>query len=236
METELKPAWCSGPVLVVAAHPDDEVLGCGGTMARLSAAGVEVHTLILATGHASRDASGAADVEALAALRQAAEAANARLGARSLVLEDLPDNQMDSVPLLSVVKMVEAALRRVKPTVVFTHLPNDVNVDHGVTHRAVLAACRPQPGEGVQELYYFEIASSTEWGAMQPGWAFRPTLSVDISASIEAKIAALECYRSELRDWPHPRSTQGLRALAALRGAGVGVDAAEAFEVGRILR
>ncbi len=232
----MKPAWFSGPVLVVAAHPDDEVLGCGGTMARLAATGVEVHTLILATGHASREGASDGDLQAIEALRASAHAANALLGVRSVVMEAFPDNQLDSVPLLTVVKRVEAELRRVRPAVVFTHLEDDVNIDHAVCHRAVLAACRPQPGEGVRELYFFEIASSSEWGAMRPGWGFRPTLSVDITTTIEDKIAALACYGSEMRDWPHPRSFGGLRALAAMRGVGVGVTAAEAFEVGRILR
>lgn len=226
-----------GPrALVVAAHPDDEVLGCGGTMARMATEGVEVHTLILATGHASRDGASAEDEAALEALRRSAASAGRVLGVSSVVLEDLPDNQMDTVPLLAVVKRIEASLRRVRPTVVFTHLPSDVNVDHAVVHRAVLAACRPQPGEEVRELYHFEIASSSEWGAMSPGWTFRPTLGVDISSTLDAKLAAMACYASELRAWPHPRSLEALRAQALFRGGWMGAPAAEAFEVGRILR
>ena len=226
-----------GPrALVVAAHPDDEVLGCGGTMALLAAGGVEVHTLILATGHTSRDGASAADTAALRMLQAAAEEARCVLGGASLTLCDLPDNQLDSVPLLAVVKQVEEALRRVRPSVVFTHLPDDVNIDHAVVHRAVLAAARPQPGECVRELFFFEVASSTEWGAMRPGWGFRPTLGVDISATLDKKLAAMACYATELREWPHPRSLRGLQALAELRGAWMGATAAEAFEVGRILR
>jgi LmbE family N-acetylglucosaminyl deacetylase len=229
------PHW--GPrALVVAAHPDDEVLGCGGTMARLADAGVEVHTLILATGHASRDDASPTDALALAALQAAAHAAGNALGTASVTLCGLPDNQLDAVPLLTVVKHVEATLRRVQPTVVFTHLANDVNIDHAIVHRAVLAATRPQPGVCVRDVYYFEIASSSEWGAQTPGWTFRPTLGVDVTATLDRKLEAMACYAAELRDWPHPRSLRGLRALAELRGTWMGVAAAEAFEVGRILR
>lgn len=224
--------------LVVAAHPDDEVLGCGGTLARLAAHGWQTHALILAEGATSRDVSRDASARAdeLRGLALSAERAHRVLATASLVVGDLPDNRMDTVALLDVVKRVESAVNDIRPTRVFTHHQGDVNVDHRVTHEAVQAACRPLPGSPVRELYFFEVASSTEWRASAGSGAFQPSGFFDVTDYMDAKQAALACYEAEMRDWPHPRSHEAISALAAWRGATVGVAAAEAFEVGRILR
>lgn len=223
-----------GPVLVVAAHPDDEVLGCGGTIAKLRASRRDVHVLILADGESSRTGlTSAAAADSIADRTSAAQRACAVLDCSSLEVLRLPDNRLDDIDLLDVVRIVEERIRTVAPTTVFTHHVGDVNVDHRIVHEAVLAASRPQLGCPVKELYFFEVPSSTEWRPPQSGTPFVPSLWVDISAVIGIKRKALECYAKELRPFPHPRSIEAVEALATWRGATVGASAAEAFIVGR---
>jgi LmbE family N-acetylglucosaminyl deacetylase len=224
--------------LVIAAHPDDEVLGCGGTMARLASEGWAVHVLILAEGTTSRDRSRdrGARLGLLSELAQAARAANARLGVESVKLGDLPDNRMDSVDLLDVVKVVEDAVAQHRPALVFTHHAADLNIDHRILHDAVVTACRPVPGCPVEELLFFEVASSTEWRPSASAPPFTPQVFYDISAHLTAKREALALYGAEMRPFPHARSIEALDALARWRGATCGVAAAEAFTVGRALR
>jgi LmbE family N-acetylglucosaminyl deacetylase len=221
-------------VLVVAAHPDDEVLGCGATMARLAAEGHAVHVLILADGESSRIRSDDKSAAELVGARNAAATeANRILGTASVTIHQLPDNQLDSVPLLDVVRLIEAAVRRCHPDTVFTHHAGDVNVDHRVVHEAVLAACRPLPAHPVRSLNFFEVPSSTEWRPPGSASDFVPSLFVDVGSMLALKLEALGAYRAELREFPHPRSLQAVEALARWRGATAGVSAAEAFVVGR---
>ena len=224
-------------VLVVAAHPDDEVLGCGATIHRLTTHGAEVHILILGEGatsrYSERSQAEASEVGRLSA--QAREAGDI-VGARSVTVRDFPDNRFDTVALLEIVKVIEQHIERTRPSQVFVQHGGDVNIDHQRTYRAVLAATRPQPDVPVREVLSFEVASSTEWafGHLQP--RFDPTIFYDVSDHLDAKVAALECYTHELRQAPHPRSVEGIRALAAQRGASMGVAAAEAFTLVRSLR
>jgi LmbE family N-acetylglucosaminyl deacetylase len=224
-------------VLVIAAHPDDEVLGCGATAARLAQEQHEVHFAILGEGITSRHVQRSdADEGQLAELHRQARAATDKLGAKSLVLQKLPDNRLDTMPLLEVVKVVEELVNRMKPDVIYTHHPGDLNVDHGVVHRAVLTATRPVAGQQVREIYAFEVPSSTDWsfGSLQP--VFRPNVFVDVSATLETKIAAMACYETEARKFPHPRSPEALRTVAQRWGSVVGCHAAEAFELVRSIR
>ena len=224
-------------ILVVAAHPDDEVLGCGGTVARLTAEGHEVHLAILGEGITSRHERRAdADRDQIASLHKQAHAAAAKLGAKSLELFKLPDNRLDTVPLLDVVKMVENLVARLQPEILYTHHAGDLNVDHGIVHRAVLTATRPVAGQTVREVYAFEVPSSTEWAFQRAEPVFRPNVFVDIAGTLDRKIAAMECYESEARKFPHPRSPEALRALAMRWGSVVGSAAAEAFELIRSIR
>lgn len=218
-------------VLVVAAHPDDEVLGCGATLARLADAGARVSILILGEGATSRqDERRPAEVaDALEELSGSARRAAEVLGAREVWTEGLPDNRFDTVALLDVVKRVEAAKARANPTLVLTHHAGDLNVDHQVTQRAVLTAFRPLPGEEPADLYAFEVLSSTEFAGPAAGSAFLPDTYVDVEATLERKVEALRCYASEVRPDPHPRSPEAVRHLAAVRGRQVGRRAAEAF-------
>lgn len=221
-------------VLVVAAHPDDEVLGCGATMARHAQEGDDVHVVILGEGATSR--SPQATSGEVAALAAAAQAAGDVLGASSVTVHDLPDNRFDTVPLLDVAKLVQEHVDAVSPGIVYTHHLGDLNVDHEVTARAVLTATRPQPDHPVRELYAFEISSSTEWafGALGARWS--PDHFVDVTGTIEKKMEGLSCYSMEMRAFPHPRSDDAVRAGAMRWGSTVGVDAAEAFQVIRSIR
>lgn len=224
-------------VAVIAAHPDDEVLGCGGTLARMASDGRAVHILLLADGETSRPpgADQPFDSAKLVARQTAAEKASKILGASSVEVLVFPDNRMDSLVLLDVVKQIESFMRRYQPSTVFTHHAGDVNIDHQVVHHAVVTACRPLPGHSVKELLFFEVPSSTEWRPASSAEPFIPNWFVDISTTLAKKLQALEVYESELRAFPHPRSLKAVSALATWRGATVGVEAAEAFVLGRKL-
>lgn len=222
-------------VLVVAAHPDDEVLGCGGTAARRAAAGDALHIGILGTGLTSRG-GGQEGGAAMRALQADARAVAGMLGAKSIVFGDFPDNRMDERPLLEVVKQVEAWIAEIRPEVVYTHHAGDLNVDHRVTNLAVLTATRPLPASTVRELYAFEVPSSTEWAFGQAGPAFRPNVFEDIASTIDVKVHCLERYSGEIRAFPHPRSGEALRAAAKRWGSVAGLSYAEAFELIRSVR
>jgi LmbE family N-acetylglucosaminyl deacetylase len=211
----------------VAAHPDDEVLGVGGTIARHAAEGDRVDIVICAEGLTSR-APAAAD--ALEELRNCARRAAGVLGAREPRFLGFPDNRMDSLTRLDVVKRVEEAVADFEPDVVYTHCPADRNIDHGVVFDAVATACRPLPASRVRAIYCFETLSSTEWG--EPV-GFAPVHFIDINQTLETKVAALECYASEMRSFPHPRSYEAVRHLARWRGSSAGFTAAEAFALWR---
>jgi len=210
--------------LVVAAHPDDEVLGCGATIARLSHEGWDVHVLIVAEGSTSRKEKRdvVASSEELSELAKCAEDANKILGVTSVSLLSLPDNRMDSMDLLDVVKIVEEYIAKYEPVLVFTHHAGDVNIDHKVLHDAVIAACRPQPGHVVRELLFFEVPSSTEWRPASSGIYFTPDYFYDVSEHISKKLQALSAYGPEMRNFPHPRSIDAVNHLARWRGASVG--------------
>ena len=219
--------------LVVAAHPDDEVLGCGGTIAKAAAEGAHVHVAFLADGVFSRPGDPEARRDELAARRSAAKAACHILGVQSVSFGDFPDNRMDTVAMLDVARAVETLIADHVPDTIYTHHAGDVNVDHQVIHAAVVTACRAQRGHPVKTVLSFEIPSSTEWQFAGSAPCFAPNWFVDIASTIDRKMAALEAYAMELREWPHPRSARGVEHLARWRGATIGVDAAEAFVLGR---
>jgi len=224
-------------VLVVAAHPDDEVLGCGATVARRARDGDLVHIGILGEGVTSRYARREeADRSAVAALEADARAVASLLGAASVAFGRLPDNRFDGVPLLDVVRCVEGWIRDVGAEVIYTHHGGDLNVDHRLTFQAVLTATRPVPGCGVREVYAFEVASSTEWAFQQLAPVFRANVFEDVTDTIDLKMRCLERYGDECRPFPHPRSIEALRASARRWGAGVGREYAEAFELVRSIR
>jgi N-acetylglucosamine malate deacetylase 1 len=220
-------------IAVVAAHPDDEVIGCGGTIAKHVSTGDSVSVLILGEGATSRleqrdrDAASAE----LSRLSRGAREAHAILGTTALTLLGFPDNRLDQTDLLDIIKVVEKFLDDVRPHVVYTHFPHDLNIDHRIVSDAVQTACRQVPASQVEQVLLFEVASSTEWRMNAP--AFAPNHFVDVSQTLSLKLRALAAFESELRAWPHPRSLEGLEHLAHWRGATVGCGAAEAFVIGR---
>lgn len=222
-------------VLVVAAHPDDEVLGCGGTVARLAKNGCEVYCLILGTGVTSRYEKNNSQRAAreIKELREQTHAANKIVGVKEVFPHDFPDNQFDSIPVLDIVKVIEKIKNKLKPDTVFTHYEKDLNIDHQMTYKAVITAARPLSNESVKEIYSFEVLSSTEWNYPL---SFSPNVFFDISGTIEAKTKAMSQYKSELREFPHPRSLEGAKSNAKVWGMKAGLKYAEAFECVRWIR
>jgi LmbE family N-acetylglucosaminyl deacetylase len=215
-------------VVVIGAHPDDELLGAGGTFARHVRSEDEVHAIVVADGASSRYPD-----ELMAKLEKDSRRAAEVIGFASLKLLALPDQRLDTVPLIELTQLLERELDHIDPRVVYTHFPGDVNVDHGLVARAAWTACRPYYRPGLHRFAVFETPSSTEWAWPLDGAQFQPNLFVDVTATLDIKIAAMECYESELRDYPHPRSGRALRERAAFWGSQVGLPAAEPF---RILR
>lgn len=222
-------------VLSILAHPDDEVLGCGGTIARLSKKGNEMYVLILGEGITSRDniRDKQKRKSEILALRKQAEKANKLLGIKKIFFYDFPDNRFDTIPFLDIVKVIEKIKNQIKPEIIFTHYEKDLNIDHQITYKAVITATRPLEKENVKEIYSFEIPSSTEWSYPL---SFSPNMFYDISETIDVKIKALKEYKSELKKYPYPRSLEGVELTAKNWGMKVGLNYAEAFKIVRIVK
>lgn len=222
-------------VLVVAAHPDDEVLGCGGAIAKHAQRGDAVHVLILAEGVTSRNEQRDRDQSSseLSSLAQAARQASKVLGVSSLKLMDFPDNRMDGCNLLDIVKAIEPAIQEYQPERIYTHYPADLNIDHQLVSQAVITAARPTPKHPTNTILFFEVPSSTEWQVASGTSSFAPNWFVDISNTLPLKQEALRMYETEMRPYPHPRSLAAVEHLAAWRGATVSLEAAEAFVLAR---
>jgi LmbE family N-acetylglucosaminyl deacetylase len=221
-------------ILVIAAHPDDEVLGCGGTIAKLAANGARVNILILATGLTSRKGfCPEKSADALGVHYERAKQAGRLLGAASVDFADFPDQRLDTLPLLDITQRIEAEVEATNPDTIFTHHGGDLNMDHEVVYRATLTATRPTVGGRVTAVYSYEVPSSTEWAFQKFTPQFRPSVFHDVSATLAYKIQAMQIYESEVRSFPHPRSPEALEAIARRWGSVVGLPAAEAFELVR---
>ncbi len=225
-------------ILVVAAHPDDEVLGCGGTIARHSDDGECVKIVIVAEGATSRQKERNREEarEELAELRRATEQAGKILGASEVINLNYPDNRLDSIDRLDIIKGIEKIISDYKPDRVYVHHAGDVNIDHRRMHEAVVTACRPIPGRSVTELLSYEVNSSTEWQTPGSASYFQPNYFVTIEKQWKRKERALRIYESEMREWPHSRSIKAVEYLAAWRGTQVGKEKAEAFQLLRIIK
>jgi LmbE family N-acetylglucosaminyl deacetylase len=213
-------------VLTVAAHPDDETLGVGGTMALLAAQGHEVRVLILTDGVTSRH-------NYIELQKDCAIRANDILGVHGVTFCNLPDQGLDGMPLLDVIRPIEKCISEFLPEIVFTHFRGDANQDHRAVFQATLVAARPVEGGSIERLLCYEVASSTEWAGPFADATFMPNVFVDISTSLETKVEAMRAYAlthsNEMRPFPHPRSSEALEAIARRHGSAAGVAAAEPF-------
>ncbi len=216
--------------LIIAAHPDDEVLGLGGSIARWVREGHQVSVLFFTDGVGARGKK----APAVKARRQAARTAAKILGFSIAGFGTFPDNQLDTIPLLDIARRIEQIKRKLQPELVCTHFWGDLNVDHRRVFEAVLTAFRPQPGEKCRAISSFEVASATEWGS--PADAFRPTQYIEVSAADVAKASrAYAAYTHEVRADPHARSLEAFRARRLLRGREIGVPWAEGLMLCRQL-
>lgn len=220
-------------VLVIAAHPDDEVLGCGGAMLRHSQEGDEVFVIIAAEGFTSRQKERNREKASneLNNLIVSANKSSEILGVNGIEFLELPDNRLDSIDRLDLIKLIEEKISKYKPEIVYTHHSGDVNVDHRRLYEATITACRPMPGNKVKKILTYEVLSSTDWQPKGAYEYFQPNFFVDISRQFQKKIQALNVYSSEMRPWPHSRSVKAIEHLAKLRGSQVGREAVEAFNL-----
>ena len=223
-------------VLVIAAHPDDEVLGCGGAIAKLTDQGAQVRIAFIADGVFARDGSHKARQVELNSRREAAQQACDVLGAASVTFDDLPDNRLDTIALLDIVKPIESLITKYRPDTVFTHHAGDLNIDHRRVHQAVTTACRPQRDHPVQTLLFFEVPSSTEWQSSGSVSVFAQNWFADLSAILGQKLTALLAYGAEFIAWLQLRSLDGIEHFARWRGARIRAEAGESFLCGRQVR
>lgn len=217
-------------ILVIAAHPDDEILGVGGVIAKHVSEGDSVFICILSEGATARYSS-----ENVTTLKEFATHASEILGVKKLYFSSMPDQKLDTLPLLEVTQTIEQYIKDISPHIIYTHHSGDINKDHRIVFDATMVAARPTPDNNVKKIYCYETPSSTEWApsSIRP---FKPNVYVNIEKFIDIKLKAMEAYISELRDYPHPRSIEALRIISQYRGIEVGLRNAEAFMLMRELR
>ena len=231
-------------VLVIVAHPDDEVLGMGGTLRKLSVKNHDIKVVFLATGIAARRSDKFRNEtkyeinktlikkmeEQIKKLRLDAKRALKILGIKNIEFFNFPDNEMDMVSNLEITKTIENIIKKFKPDVIYTHTKNDINVDHRAIFNATITATRPSTRVNVKKVICFEVPSSSEWNF---GDTFSPNIFVDIKRELSYKKKAIQAYKTELKKFPHPRSTKAVIALSNLRGSEISVNHAEAFKIFR---
>lgn len=229
--------FCKKNVMIVVAHPDDELLGLGATMHKLiHKYGVQTHVVILGEGITSRadERNISQWEEELKMHKQNIKDAQKAIGYHSVSIYDFPDNRFDTVALLDIIKVVEKEKELFQPEIIFTHHGGDLNIDHQRTFEAVITATRPIKGEIVKTIITFETPSGTEWQASSDPRRFVPNLFIEVSEDdIEAKIKGMESYEFEKREWPHPRSPDALRVVAKRVGITIGANLSESFQLVR---
>ena len=214
-------------VLCVVAHPDDETLGVGGTLALHAEAGSAVKVLIMSEGEVEK----LSDTPRCDTRRECALRAADAMGVSEVEFHDFPDQRLETVPFIELIKTVEKALDTFRPTVVYAHHGGDANTDHQVVFKAVYAACRPMTplGSLVERFLTFETPSSTDQAPPMSNYAFVPTTFIDVESVWDKKLKALACYPTEMIGGRHPRSFDYIEALARVRGGHSGYLLAEAF-------
>ncbi len=215
-------------VLVVAAHPDDEVLGVGGTIPLIRARGGRV-TVVIVTDGSSAQYPGEDDIGHQK--DQSLQAAHRILGTDAVVRWDFPDMRLDTIEHIELNRAFETLIGEQQFDTVFVHHAGDINLDHQLIHRSLLVATRPMPGQPVASLLSYHVNSATDWGARTGTNVFVPNVFIDIGSTIKMKLEALKCYAVELRDYPHPRSLAAVENRARVFGSEVGFHYAEAFQL-----
>ena len=217
-------------VLIIVAHPDDEVLGMGGTIYKYTSQGIEVDLLIVTDGSSSQY-SQRSDIESILAAKKIETRKCADLlGINKIFYGNLPDMKLDAIPHIEINRVIEGVIDEVKPSIVYTHFSGDVNKDHRCVYESTLVACRPVKNQCVKKLFSYSVPSSTEWNIQTENSVYTPNWYEDISGEYaEIKYKAFSCYETEARPYPHPRSTEYLSILDSAEGLKVGLQAAESF-------
>ncbi len=216
-------------ILIIAAHPDDEILGCGGTILKLKKNNL-IKVIFMTNGTDARGKNKKASQKRIQGCLNLFK----KLKLNKPLILNFPDNKMDSVPLLKIVKKIEEILSKFNPEVVFTHFDGCLNIDHQITFKATVTACRPLKKTSVKKILSFEVPSSTDW-ALSRDKKFQPNYYIDISKYIKEKILLMKYYKDEIRPFPHSRSLKSIKTLSEYRGASAGVKNAEAFYLYRYL-
>lgn len=216
-------------ILVIAAHPDDEVLGMGGTIAKLTQAGNEVYVLIVTDGSSSQYRDSDELSKIIEDKKLETKACADVLGVKKVFYGELPDMKLDCTPHIAINQVIEKTIDEVQPQFVYTHFWGDVNMDHQCVYKSTLVAVRPVMGQVVKELYCYRVPSSTEWTPCKADTMYMPNVFVDIEKESEIKYEAFSKYTTELREYPHPRSIRYLRESDKTVGLRVGLFCAEEF-------
>jgi LmbE family N-acetylglucosaminyl deacetylase len=210
-------------IFVIGAHPDDELLGSGGAMRKMMDDGYDVISIIVAKGRKEEEHH----------MQEFIALANRHLGIKEVIFLKYRNLMLETVPLYKINKKIESLIEKYEPEMIFTHHYGDLNRDHQITFEAVLTAARPLPEKKPIDIICFETVSSSEWHANTGFHSFKPNFFVDITNTIDKKLEALRYYDVEMRPYPHPRSYEGIKQLASIRGITIGVQYGEAFEIVR---
>ena len=221
-------------IVVFAAHPDDEVLGCGATISKYRNK-YNIYCVFMSDGESARKLPKLILQKKIKAREIAAKKAAKILGIKKVFFAKFPDNGMDKIPILQIIKYIENILQQIKPVKVYTHFSDDLNIDHSITSKAVTTATRPLKKNTVKEILHFEIPSNTEWKFSKKNF-FNPNFYEDISKNIKQKLKAIQCYKSEMRKYPHPRSLKGIEVFSKFRGMAAGLKNAEAYIISRKIK
>lgn len=217
-------------ILCVAAHPDDEALGLGGTLIRHAEEGDEVYIIILSEGEDAKSSRGTRDPDRVGRADEWCQLSGTKL----YRIYDLPDQKFDTISRLEIVQMLEKDIAEIRPDIIYLHHPNDINTDHQIAGQAVLTAVRPMStGDMNPTLFAFETPSTTDQAPQIPSFIFYPNHYVDVQSVWTKKMKSLQAYKNEMGAAPHPRSPESIEALAIKRGAESGLLKAEAFALMR---
>ena len=218
-------------ILVIAPHPDDEVLGCGGIILKHVSGGDEVYLCVVTKAYPPEWSEDEVKERKEEVLR-----VNAILGIKRTHFLDFPTVKLDAISQKDLIQGINQVIDKVQPAVVYIPHRGDVNADHRIVFNATMVAIRPRPGSVIKKVLSYETLSETEWAAPFAENTFIPNYYVDISRTLKNKLKAMSAYKTELKQYPHPRSLEAITSLAKMRGASVGVEAAEAFMLIREIR